>query len=431
MGSHLSSNKPLPRHIEQHGISIERISKNAISVVEGLRARGYDSYLVGGCVRDLSLGLEPKDFDVATNATPEEVSDIFPKTRLIGRRFRITHVRNRGETIEVSTFRRNIDLDDLSDVELDHESKNGIIVRDNVYGSIDEDVLRRDFTINALYYDPDENVVLDFVDGFEDIKRRKIKTIGEPEKRFREDPVRILRAIRFAAKLDFQFDLETEGALTPLSEFLTAIPPARLLDEFTKLFMHGSAAASFELLCRFDLAEILFPLPLQSLPLVSSALKNTDRRILEGKPVTPAFLLAALLWEEYQRKCDVTATGGDPHDGQYQAAHAVINEQQHTIAIPKRFAMFIKEVWQLQPRLEKRSPRSLHRLLSHRRFRAGYDFLLLRANNGNADAEVANWWTEIQNLDPDQKVAQIRKLSPRRRRRRKPKINGDACAQQQ
>ena len=299
MGSHLSSNKPLPRHIEQHGISIERISKNAISVVEGLRARGYDSYLVGGCVRDLSLGLEPKDFDVATNATPEEVSDIFPKTRLIGRRFRITHVRIRGETIEVSTFRRNIDLDDLSDVELDHESKNGIIVRDNVYGSIDEDVLRRDFTINALYYDPDENVVLDFVDGFEDIKRRKIKTIGEPEKRFREDPVRILRAIRFAAKLDFQFDLETERALTPLSEFLTAIPPARLLDEFTKLFMHGSAAASFALLCRFDLAEILFPLPLQSLPLVSSALKNTDRRILEGKPVTPAFLLAALLWEEY------------------------------------------------------------------------------------------------------------------------------------
>ncbi|GIS96876.1 MAG: hypothetical protein CM1200mP24_01600 [Gammaproteobacteria bacterium] len=175
MGSHLSSNKPLPRHIKQHGISLERISKNAISVVEGLRARGYDSYLVGGCVRDLSLGLEPKDFDVATNATPEEVSDIFPKTRLIGRRFRITHVRKRGETIEVSTFRRNIDIDDLSDVELDHESKNGIIVRDNVYGSIDEDVLRRDFTINALYYDPDENVVLDFVDGFEDIKHGKFK----------------------------------------------------------------------------------------------------------------------------------------------------------------------------------------------------------------------------------------------------------------
>ena len=431
MGSHLSSNKPLPRHIKQHGISIERISKNAISVVEGLRARGFDAYLVGGCVRDLTLNLKPKDFDVATNATPEEVSDIFPKTRLIGRRFRITHVRIRGETIEVSTFRRNIDLDDLSDVELDHESKNGIIVRDNVYGRIDEDALRRDFTVNALYYDPEENIVLDFVDGFDDIKQRKIKTIGDPQKRFREDPVRILRAIRFAAKLDFQFEPETEAALTPLSEFLTAIPPARLLDEFTKLFMHGSAAKSFELLCQFDLAEILFPLPLQSLPLVSSALKNTDTRILEGKPVTPAFLLAALLWEEYQRKCDITATGSDPNDGQYQAALAVINEQQHTIAIPKRFAMFIKEVWQLQPRLEKRSPRSLHRLLSHRRFRAGYDFLLLRANNGDADVEVATWWTEIQDLNPDEKVARIRKLNPKRRRRRKPKLNGDACVQQQ
>ena len=431
MGSHLSSNKPLPRHIKQHGISIERLSKNAISVVEGLRARGFDAYLVGGCVRDLTLNLKPKDFDVATNATPEEVSDIFPKTRLIGRRFRITHVRIRGETIEVSTFRRNIDLDDLSDVELDHESKNGIIVRDNVYGRIDEDALRRDFTVNALYYDPEENIVLDFVDGFDDIKQRKIKTIGDPQKRFREDPVRILRAIRFAAKLDFQFEPETEAALTPLSEFLTAIPPARLLDEFTKLFMHGSAAKSFELLCQFDLAEILFPLPLQSLPLVSSALKNTDTRILEGKPVTPAFLLAALLWEEYQRKCDITATGSDPNDGQYQAALAVINEQQHTIAIPKRFAMFIKEVWQLQPRLEKRSPRSLHRLLSHRRFRAGYDFLLLRANNGDADVEVATWWTEIQDLNPDEKVARIRKLNPKRRRRRKPKLNGDACVQQQ
>ena len=420
----------MPRQIKQHGIAIERISPNAISVVEGLRARGFDTYLVGGCVRDLALGLEPKDFDVATSATPEEVNDIFSRTRLIGRRFRITHVRKKGEIIEVSTFRRNIDLDDLSDLELDHESRNGVIVRDNVYGNIDEDVLRRDFTLNALYYDPEENIVLDYVDGFEDLIRRKIRTIGEPEKRFREDPVRILRAIRFAAKLGFELELETEAALNPLSEFLTAIPPARLLDEFNKLFMHGHAATSFELLCRFDLAEILFPLPLNSSTLVTSALKNTDKRILEGKPVTPAFLLAALLWEEYQRKCDDTATKRDPHEGQSQAALAVINEQQHTIAIPKRFAMFIRDVWQLQPRLEKRSPRSLDRLLSHRRFRAGYDFLVLRANNGDADRDIANWWTEIQELEPDEKVARIRNLGPKPRRRRRPKSNGDKRAQQ-
>ena len=408
----------LPRFISDHDIDVEHVSDNAIDVVEELRDAGFECYLVGGCVRDLLLGRTPKDFDVATSATPEQVKEVFPRARLIGRRFRIAHVRLRREVIEVSTFRRNVEYDESSD-DLDHEAENGMLLRDNVYGTMDDDAFRRDFTVNALYYDPIDDVVIDYVDGMDDIEAGTIRVIGDPQTRFREDPVRILRAIRFAAKLDFVLADATEQAISPVSEFLTAIPSARLLDEFTKLFMHGAAVRSFELLDQHELVEILFPLPSDALTLVMSALQNTDARVEADKPVTPAFLLASLLWEEYRRRCDDTATGPKAQDEEYQAALSVIGEQQHTIAIPKRYAMFIRDVWQLQPRLERRAPRSLARLLEHRRFRAGYDFLVLRAETGDVDADLAKWWTEIQELDPDERAERIQSAAPRRRRRRR------------
>ena len=409
----------MSRTISDHTIDVENVSSNAVAVVEALRDSGYDAYLVGGCVRDLLLGRTPKDFDVATNATPEQVTTVFPKARLIGRRFRIAHVRMRREVFEVSTFRRHIDDDGPVFDDLDHEAENGIILRDNVYGTLDEDAFRRDFTVNALYYDPVDNTIIDYVDGMTDVESGTLRLIGDPEKRFREDPVRILRALRFTAKLEFALEPATEAAIAPVCEFLTAIPAARLLDEFTKLFMHGSAVKAFELLEAHELVEILFPLPSSTLPLVMAALRNTDERIREDKPVTPAFLRAALLWEEYRLRCDETATGRNAQDGENNAALAVISEQQHTIAIPKRYAMFIRDVWQLQPRLEKRSPKSLQRLLEHRRFRAGYDFLVLRSQSGDADPELAKWWTDIQELDPEARAQKVRKHAPRRRRRRR------------
>ena len=383
-------------------------------MIEKLRDAGFDAYLVGGCVRDLLLGQVPKDFDVATKATPEEVRQVFPRVRLVGRRFRIVHVRMGREIFEVSTFRRAVaDHEDREP----HLSDEGVILRDNVYGTIDQDAFRRDFTVNALYYDPVANVVLDYCHGMEDIASRTLRLIGEPVARFREDPVRILRAIRFAAKLNLELHPDTENAIAPMCEMLTAVPPARLFDEFTKLFLTGRGERAFELLRDHELLEILFPLPPHGEEIARLALASTDQRLQEGKPVTPGFLLAAFLWREYLDQLEPTATmAAEGHD---DAANVAIAAQQSTIAIPRRHGWFARDVWHLQPLLAQRTARNVARLLDHRRFRAAYDFLMLRCEAGDAPQELGDWWTNAQTADPDQLLRELPSGRPRRRRRRR------------
>ncbi len=393
------------------------LSANAVAVVTALREAGFEAYLVGGCVRDMLLGRTPKDFDVATDATPEEVKGVFPRARLVGRRFRIAHVQFRGEYIEVSTFRRgNPDEDDDDDVASgeNHRSVDGVILRDNLYGTRDEDALRRDFTVNAFYYDPIDDVLLDYSDGLRDIGERTLRTIGDPKTRFREDPVRILRAMRFASKLDFGLHADAQEAIAPLAELLTAISPSRLFDEFNKLFMRGHAVAAWTLMCKFDLPEILFPLFENDEALVRVALKNTDDRIREDKRVTSAFLFAAMCWPEFQRRSALSATSRNAADERLKAAHAVISEQSLTIAIPRRMTFFIRDVWRLQTRLERKTARGI---LDHPRFRAAYDFLAIRAEVGEADTELVQWWTDAQEARGTDENAPA--SQPRRRRRRR------------
>ena len=366
----------------------------AVEVVQELRNHDFEAYLVGGCVRDLLLGLTPKDFDVATNATPEEVRKVFRRSRTVGRRFRIVHVRVGRQLFEVSTYRKNVDEDDFpEDVST---SEDGVILRDNSYGTQEDDTFRRDFTVNAMYYDPLDGSVLDRAGGRADLEARRLRLIGEPALRLREDPVRILRAIRFAAKLGFEIDESVQEAIPPTAELLTAIPPARLFDEMNKLFLGGTAARAWELMCKFELSEILFPATDPSDELVQLAMESTDTRIAEDKPVTPGFLFAVILWDDYQARITENALQQSMQEAENNAAAECIREQQLTIAIPRRFAQFIRDVWALQPRLERRQRKNLSRMLSHPKFRAAYDFLLLRAEMQLVEQEAAEFWTEIQ-----------------------------------
>ena len=366
----------------------------AVEVVRGLREKDFEAYLVGGCVRDLLLGRTPKDFDVATNATPEEVRQVFRRSRTVGRRFRIVHVRVGRQLFEVSTYRKNVDEDDFpEDVTT---SEDGVILRDNSYGTMEDDTFRRDFTVNAMYYDPLDGSITDLAGGRDDLQECRLRLIGEPRLRLREDPVRILRAIRFAAKLDFDIDHSVQDAIPPTAELLTAIPPARLFDEMNKLFLGGKAARAWELMCKFELAEILFPATNPDDELVALAMASTDGRIADDKPVTPGFLFAVLLWDDYQARITEHALQQSMNDAENNAAVECIREQQLTIAIPRRFAQFIRDVWSLQPKLERRQPKNLSRMLSHPKFRAAYDFLLLRAEMNLVEQEAADWWTEIQ-----------------------------------
>ena len=404
----------LPKRITEHDIDSTRVSGKAVAVIEKLRDAGFDAHLVGGCVRDLLLGKMPKDFDVATDATPEDVRQVFPRVRLVGRRFRIVHVRVGREIIEVSTFRRAVtDEEDHGP----HLSDDGMIIRDNLYGTIDQDAFRRDFTVNALYYDPTADVVLDYCDGMRDIASRTLRLIGEPEIRFQEDPVRILRAIRFAAKLDLKMHPDTEAAIAPMCEMLNAIPPARLFDEFTKLFLTGHGERAFELLCEHDLVEILLPLRPAGEAIAKLALASTDRRLQESKPVTPGFLIAAFLWQEYLDHLEPTATAAPRRED--DPASTVIAAQQSTIAIPRRHGWFARDVWHLQPLLARRTSRNVARVLAHRRFRAAYDFLMLRCATGDAPQELGDWWTNAQTENPEALLRDLPSGRPRRRRRRR------------
>jgi poly(A) polymerase len=389
-----------------------------------LRKAGYDAFLVGGGVRDLLLGREPKDFDVATNASPEEIRSVFRNCRLIGRRFRLAHVHFGGEIIEVATFRAAQNGDEEPGI----DAGTGLILHDNVYGTIEEDAARRDFSVNALYYNIADFSVVDFTGGVEDLRQGVLRPLGDAETRFREDPVRMLRAARFAAKLGFTIDPEAQRQLEMLGSLLEAVPPARLFDECLKLFMGGFGVEAYEKLRHFDLFRQLFPETDECLereehafPLtfVYRGLRNTDARIAEGKPVTPAFLFGVLLWEPVRSRAERQIAEGVPPVTAIQgaAAEVVENQVRHT-ALPKRFSIPMREIWALQPRFDQRGGKRPLRLLEHPRFRAAYDFFLLRAEAGEADAELARWWTALQDPQGAERASLVQPVRRGRRRRR-------------
>jgi poly(A) polymerase len=419
----------------QHSLQRNQFSRYAVNIVERLQTAGYQAYLVGGCVRDLMLNIEPKDFDVATSATPEQVRAEFRNARIIGRRFKLVHIHFGREIIEVATFRANHPQDD-EDEDSNQSSRNesGRILRDNVYGTLEEDAQRRDFTINALYYDPVTERVLDFANGVHDIRNRLIRLIGDPQQRYKEDPVRMLRAVRFAAKLDFGIEKHSATPIRPLAPMLRDIPSARLFEEVLKLFLSGYAEATFEMLVDLELFEPLFPAsnkaleynPTYTHTLISEALANTDLRIKQNKPVTPAFLFAALLWPALPaRVLRLQERGMPPIPAMQEAAHELIAEQCQRIAIPKRFTMPIREIWDMQERLPRRSGKRADLLLDNPRFRAGYDFLLLRESAGEETDGLGDWWTEYQEANDSGRRDMIRDLGsksetgqgPRKRRR--------------
>jgi len=416
---------PDPRVIElaEHGIQPRKISANAIKVVERLQQSGYAAYLVGGSVRDLLLGEFPKDFDVATNATPEQVKQVLRNARLIGRRFRLAHVRFGREIIEVATFRGCPEGEGGDQREVKHT---GRVLRDNVYGSEEEDARRRDFTINALMYDPITETIRDHVGGYEDVLARRLRLIGDPPTRYREDPVRLLRAVRFQVKLGLAIEPETAGPMVSMATLLGDIPPARLFDEILKLFLAGKAWPTYQALVRQKLWEQLFPNlfsdPANPPLLVEQTLKNTDARVQEGLPVTPGFLFAAFLWPRVKPRADVLmAKGMAPVEALAEAGELAIVAQAQRVAIHRRFSTMSKEIWCMQPRFEKRRGKRALKLIGERRFRAAYDFLLLRALEEPELKELADWWTEIQEKDADGQLAMTQQAPSKKRGRRRKK----------
>ena len=427
----------------EHGISREDISDNALKVLYRLNNAGFESYLVGGCVRDLMLGIIPKDFDVVTNATPEQIKGLFKNCRLIGRRFRLAHIVFGRDIIEVATFRGH--HSDTDNQKLGKASEHGQLLRDNVFGSIEEDAERRDFTFNAMYYNVADFTVTDFANGREAIQKGEVALIGDPEVRFREDPVRMLRAARFAVKLNMEIEAQTAAPIKSLSGLLNNIPPARLFEETLKLFLSGQGKDTFLKLREYGLLDALFPqlTPLikddssKELEFILRVLANTDDRINNNQRVTPAFLYAALLWyplEEHAQKVQ-TEAGLNNHDAFNIAAGDVIHRQTQRIMIPKRFSTVIRDIWILQQRLPRRFGRRAFQMLSHPKFRAGYDFLLVRGQVEGGDLlELADWWTEFQSADNGQQKRMLSALrkkeggkgKPRRRRAPKAKGSNDA-----
>ncbi|WP_395682572.1 polynucleotide adenylyltransferase PcnB [Dokdonella sp.] len=401
----------------EHAISRKSISAGALRVLYRLHEAGHRACLVGGAVRDLLLGGHPKDFDVATDATPEQVRALFRNCRLIGRRFRLAHVVFGREIVEVATFRGSSD-----DGSGDRHLVDGRLVRDNVYGSIEEDAVRRDFTINALYYDIADFSVLDSVGGMDDLRHRMLRLIGDPEQRYREDPVRMLRAARLAAKLGFGIDAATAAPFATLGALLAEAPPARLFDESLKMFLAGHGLASFRTLEQHGLLQQVFPATARVLAregsghfrhLIEQTLANTDARVREDKPVTPAFLFAALLWEPVRLAAQALVdTGSDPIAAWSHAAERILREQAQRVAIPRRFTIAVEEIWAMQPRFSQRTRKRAFRLLEHPRFRAAYDFLVLRADESPELAELAAWWTEAQSLGHEQLGERLASVPP-------------------
>jgi poly(A) polymerase len=418
----------IPR--SEHTISRANISPNALKVLYRLKDSGYQAHLVGGGVRDLMLGREPKDFDIATDAHPEDVRRLFRNCRLIGRRFRLAHVVYGREVIEVATFRAL--HEEGADSSVQHIDDEGRIVRDNVYGDIEADAIRRDFTVNALYYNIADFSIIDYTAGMSDIEAGLLRLIGDPDTRYREDPVRMLRVVRFATKLGFRLEKATEEPIRRLAPLLGDIPPARLFDEMLKLFMSGSALANFEMLRQYNLFGQLFPMTEQSLThednyfqaLVTRGMNNTDARIEEGKPVTPAFLFAVFLWQPVQeRAAQLEAEGQHPVQALLHAGSQIISEQAAVMATPRRFSLPMREIWMLQFRLENKGARRSQRLRTHPRFRAAYDFLLLRVEAGEVPTETGDWWTQLQTENPQEPVQTTTRARSQKRRRKRSKGN--------
>ncbi|MDO6683164.1 MULTISPECIES: polynucleotide adenylyltransferase PcnB [unclassified Oceanobacter] len=414
---------------DEHNISRSQISDAALKVLYRLHNAGHEALLVGGGVRDTLLGLSPKDFDVSTDATPEQVNQLFRNSRLIGRRFKLVHVVFGREVIEVATFR-------APPTEA-HSSKEastgdqGMILRDNVFGNREEDALRRDFTINALYYNIADFSVYSYAGGWDDLQSRQLRLIGDPETRYREDPVRMLRAIRFMGKLDFDLEADTAAPIPMLAPLLEQIPAARLFDELLKLFLAGKALTTLQLLRDHGLFRHMFPATEQCMQedevarnIAENTMRNTDTRIQAGKSVTPYFFLAALLWPALVRmQQEFEASGMAPHPALQKAADRVLSQQIRHTAIPKRFSIPMREIWELQLRLPKIQSRKAKELLAHPRFRAAYDFLLLREQSGEDLHGIGDWWTELQKREgvPDTSRHAYRDEPQRKRRRRKPR----------
>ncbi|PPC94813.1 MAG: poly(A) polymerase [Methylotenera sp.] len=417
---------------KKHKIDRTLLSNAAIKTTEGLQKAGFDAYLVGGAVRDLLLNRIPKDFDVATNATPEEVNRIFRRSRIIGRRFRLVHVLFGDETIEVSTFRG-------SHLEPDGDSKvtdSGRIIRDNVFGSIVDDAIRRDFTANALYYDPSSEEVLDFHNGFPDIQAGILRMIGKPEIRYAEDPVRMLRAVRLSAKLGLKIDAATMAPIAKMADLLQDVPPSRLFDEMLKLFLSGHAIESVAALREQHLHHGLLPMldVVLEQPLgerfVMLALQNTDNRILSGKSANPSFLFATLLWHEVLAAWEsYKAQGEHAIPALHLAMSEVIATQAEKLAIHNRYTATMKEIWGMQPRFEQRSGKRPFGLLTHPRYRAGYDFLLLRCESGELPKELGEWWTTFADADNETRTAMLQAdTAPKKRKKRNRKKPSTAAA---
>ncbi|CAB1367968.1 polynucleotide adenylyltransferase PcnB [Denitratisoma oestradiolicum] len=405
---------------ERHRIRRDQVSRVALRVCDTLQEAGHRAYVVGGAVRDLIAGIEPKDFDVATDATPDQVRALFRRSRIIGRRFQIVHVMSGPETIEVSTFRAAHDADTIKD-------EHGRVLRDNVWGSIEEDAARRDFTVNALYYDPATQTVLDYHHGVADLQQKVLRMIGEPRARYREDPVRMLRAVRLSAKLGLALDPAVRNPIREMAELMENVPAARLFDEMLKLLFSGHAVECLKRLRDDGLHHGLLPLldVILEQPMgekfVLLALTSTDDRVKAGKPTSPGFLFATLLWHEVLANWDARkARKQVSMPALYEAMDEVLDIQAEKLAITRRIAGDIKEIWALQPRFEKRSGKFPYRLLEQPRFRAAYDFLLLRAGSGEVPQELADWWTEFQDADPERREAmQMADTSPRKPRRRR------------
>lgn len=411
----------------EHSISRDNIDDTALKVLYRLHKAGYRAMLVGGGVRDLLLGHAPKDFDIATDAHPEDVKKLFSNSRLIGRRFRLAHVFFGREIIEVATFRA-AQQDENQQGELDRaHDDSGRILRDNVYGQLDDDVWRRDFTVNALYYDIADFSIVDYTSAMDDVKNKVMRLIGDPATRYREDPVRMLRAIRFAAKLDFTIHPDSEKPIYELGHLLADIPPARLFDEVLKLFHSGKGVVSLQLLRKYDLLQYLFKAADNSLKqgdenfeaFIHLALESTDKRINQGKPVTPAFLFAAMLWGAVNPLSEQLKLAGEVGSIAMQnASSTVLSQQVKIISIPKRFSMVVRDIWQLQHRFQFRHGRRAKSLLMHKKFRAAYDFMCIRSQAGEVNDDSCEWWTRIQTLGAQEQEILLKpaKAKPRKKK---------------
>ncbi|GHU07002.1 poly(A) polymerase I [Betaproteobacteria bacterium] len=418
----------------KHGIRREAISSGSRRVVETLHGTGYKAFVVGGAVRDLLVGIKPKDFDVATDATPEQVRQCFRRSRIIGRRFQIVHVMMGQETIEVTTFRGQHGQQDSPRAQTDDQ---GRVLRDNVFGSQKEDAERRDFTVNALYFDPMAETVTDYHQGLADLKRKTLRMIGNPLTRYREDPVRMLRAVRLAAKLDFSIEPKTRQPISELAGLLENLPSSRLFDEMLKLLTSGHSLKCLQQLRAEGLHRGLLPLldVILEQPLgkrfITLALENTDRRVREGRPISPGFLFATLLWNEVLSHWEALKAGGEhPIPALFQAMDDVLDVQAEKLAITRRVASDIKDIWALQPRFEQRSGKRPYSLLEQPRFKAGLDFLLMRVESGEADAALGQWWSDFFAADGPARAAMLITSTPdaqKKRRRRKRKSSSGAA----